>query len=145
MVIIHGMSKKKLTAERFIEKAKEVHGEIYDYSLVDCKGNKNKIKIICIEHNHIFEQFIYNHLKGCNGCMMCNSRGIQLNTEEFIRRSAITHRNKYDYTISEYIDHETHINIMCPTHGIFKQKGAAHLSGKGCKKCAINYTASMKR
>ena len=41
---------KKLTTEEFIKRAKEVHGDKYDYSLVDYKNMTTKIKIICPIH-----------------------------------------------------------------------------------------------
>ena len=36
-----------MTKEEFIEKAKKVHGDKYDYSKVEYKGNKTKVCIIC--------------------------------------------------------------------------------------------------
>ena len=45
---IEKMSKSKsLTKEEFIERAKKLYGEKYDYSLVDYKNNKTKIIVIC--------------------------------------------------------------------------------------------------
>jgi len=59
----------KYTKETFIEAAKKVHGDKYDYSLVDYKHNKANIKIICPEHG-VFEQYPQNHLRGA-GCPDC--------------------------------------------------------------------------
>ena len=49
--------------KKFIEKAIFIHGDKYDYSLVDYKSSKDKIKIICKEHG-IFEQYPAKHLIG---------------------------------------------------------------------------------
>ena len=62
---------KKLTKEQFIEKARKIHGDKYDYSLVEYKTNKGKIKIICPDHG-IFEQRVNNHLQK-TGCPFCRS------------------------------------------------------------------------
>lgn len=65
------MSKSKsLTKQEFIKRAKLIHGDKYDYSLVDYKNNKTKIKIICKQCGTIFEQLPENHLKyeGCPNC-----------------------------------------------------------------------------
>ena len=65
------MSKSKsLTKQEFIKRAKAIHGDKYDYSLVDYKNNKTKIKIICKQCGTIFEQLPENHLKyeGCPNC-----------------------------------------------------------------------------
>lgn len=60
----------KLTPEIFIVKAKKVHGEKYDYSLVtgDMSSHR-KVAIICPEHG-VFEQMPTGHLSG-KGCLKC--------------------------------------------------------------------------
>lgn len=73
--------KYRLSNDEFIEKAKKVHGNVYDYSEVKYEGDKNFINIICKEHG-IFTQKAGAHLYagwkggGC-GCPKCNkySRG----------------------------------------------------------------------
>lgn len=59
----------KLTTEEFIKKAREVHGDRYDYSKVEYVDNKSKVCIICPEHGE-FWQNPANHLKGhrCKEC-----------------------------------------------------------------------------
>lgn len=64
--ILHGVNRRKT----FIEKAKTIHGNQYDYSLVDITGKLSKVKIICPKHG-IFEQYPQEHLKG-KGCNLCN-------------------------------------------------------------------------
>lgn len=44
------MGRKRLTTEEFIRRALEVHGDKYDYSLVEYKDSKSKIKVICHKH-----------------------------------------------------------------------------------------------
>lgn len=46
---------KKVTTEEFIEKAKKIHGDRYDYSLVDYVRANIPVKIICKVHG-VFEQ-----------------------------------------------------------------------------------------
>jgi very-short-patch-repair endonuclease/endogenous inhibitor of DNA gyrase (YacG/DUF329 family) len=66
--------KRASNTDFFIKKAKEIHGNKYDYSLVDYKNNHEKIKIICPIHG-VFEQSPNSHLGG-NGCIKCkNSKG----------------------------------------------------------------------
>lgn len=57
------------------------------------------------------------------------------NTESFIEKGNYVHNFKYIYTLSEYIDSKTELLIICPKHGVFRQKPNDHLSGKGCKEC----------
>jgi len=46
---------KRLTTEEFIERAIKIHGNKYDYSLVEYKNTDSKVKIICKNHG-IFKQ-----------------------------------------------------------------------------------------
>ena len=62
---------KKLTTEQFIHKAREIHGDYYDYSLVVYVNARIKVKIICPIHG-IFKQSPRNHLSG-QGCPKCKS------------------------------------------------------------------------
>lgn len=59
----------KLTTEEFIKKAREVHGDRYDYSKVEYVNSTTKVCIICKEHG-VFEQSPQKHLLG-QGCPNC--------------------------------------------------------------------------
>jgi superfamily II DNA or RNA helicase len=122
----------KPTTDEFIQKAKEIHGDKYDYSLVDYIGNKNKVKIICPEHGE-FEQTPAKHLIN-RGCRKCGGSA-KLTTDEFIKKAKEIHGDKYDYSKAEYIDTKTKIKIICPEHGEFKKSPSNHLKGQGCSVC----------
>jgi len=59
------------TTKRFVEKAKLIHYNKYNYSLVNYCGAKSKVYIICPEHGQ-FHQTPSNHLSGF-GCFECGS------------------------------------------------------------------------
>ena len=61
---------RKLTTTEFIEKAKAVHGDKYDYSKTEYKGNRIKVCIICPEHGE-FWQSPKNHVQRKAGCPRC--------------------------------------------------------------------------
>ena len=126
---------KKLTTNEFIEKARKVHGDKYDYSKVNYVNAKTKVCIICHIHGE-FWQTPDLHLQG-RGCSLCSGK-TQLSEDEFIRRANLVHNNKYDYSKVNYINYHTKICIMCPIHGEFWQEPANHLCGKGCRKCSRN-------
>lgn len=127
-----------MTTEEFIEKAKRMHGDKYDYSNVEYRKMSDKVCIICPEHGE-FWQTPKEHLNG-HGCSKCkmkkhwDSRG-RIDKEDFIRRSKEVHGDKYDYSKVEYIDTQTKVCIICPEHGEFWQTPNNHLQGQGCKKC----------
>lgn len=119
--------------EFFIEKATSVHGNKYDYSLVDYQGTYNTVIITCAEHG-VFRQTPNNHLRG-RGCSVC-SNTYRHDTSSFIEKATYVHGNKYDYSSSEYVGANNKITIICKTHGIFKQIAGMHLYGRGCPGCA---------
>jgi len=47
-------------------------------------------------------------------------------TDDFIKKSEIIHKNKYDYSFVEYINNSTKIKIICTVHGIFLQSPLNH-------------------
>ena len=64
-------NEKLLSIEEFIEKSKKVHGDKYDYSLVDYVNAITKVKIVCKIHGD-FEQTPNTHLGG-GGCKKCGT------------------------------------------------------------------------
>lgn len=123
---------KKMNNETFINKSNLVHEYKFDYSLIDYKNNKTKVKIICNKHG-IFHQRPDLHLQG-QGCPICRISY----QENFIENANKLHNHKYDYSEINYINNSSKINIICPEHGIFKQAPIHHLRGLGCQKCSCS-------
>ena len=126
------------TTQSFIEDAKKIHGDKYDYSKVEYKGNKIKVCIICPEHGE-FWQAPNNHLSSKEGCPKCSNifNGLKkrLCVNEFVSRAKKVHGDKYDYSKVEYINCATKVCIICPQHGEFWQTPNCHLNGHGCPTC----------
>lgn len=59
-----------LNQKFFIQKAKEIHGNKYDYSEVNYINGRTKVVIKCLKHGK-FEQNPESHLSG-QGCPICN-------------------------------------------------------------------------
>lgn len=127
------------TTEQFIEDAKKVHGDKYNYDKVLYINNKTKIIITCPEHGD-FLQTPNKHLLG-KGCPQCGKIKIINSTrdslDDFKNKANIIHNYKYNYSKANYINSKTKIEIICPIHGPFWQIPNGHLQGKGCPKCAI--------
>ena len=128
----------RLTTEEFISRARRVHGNKYDYALVEYSVTRVPVKIICREHGE-FEQKPTRHLSG-GGCQTCGrlaaGKAIRLNTEQFIAKAKRVHGDRYDYSLVSYETNELPVKIVCPAHGEFEQKPHGHLRGSGCRECA---------
>lgn len=125
----------KMTTEQFVEKARNVHGDKFDYSLVDYKKHDLKVKIVCPIHG-VFEQRASTHLEG-SGCFNCGNLERTLTKEQFIERANKTHNFKYDYSLVEYVNSHTKIKIICPEHGVFLQSPNNHIRHRNCPQCKI--------
>lgn len=126
--------------DNFIKRSSIIHNNQYDYSIVDYIDNKTKIKIICPIHG-IFEQTPHAHLNGqkCPKCQDTKKTNL-----DFKQISKNKHNNYYDYSLVNYINNKTKVNIICPKHGIFKQRPDDHLNGHGCIKCSGKLRNNLK-
>lgn len=131
--------KKPYTTDTFIEKARGIHGDKFDYSETEYKGLADKVKFICQKHGS-FLQTPANHLRH-NGCPDCSPTA-KLTTEGFVKRARKVHGDKYDYSKVEYSSSGDRVKIICNEHGIFKQTPNNHLNGQCCPLCTgkIKYT-----
>lgn len=129
----------------FINKAKLIHGDKYDYSLVNYTTTDKKVKIICPIHG-VFEQTPDKHTNDGSGCISCAGRKKQSNNE-FIEKAIEIHGNKFNYDEVEYINCDTNVKIFCNQHEeYFYQTPYKHVRSKyACPKChAENSGKSQK-
>jgi hypothetical protein len=118
--------------DEFIKKSTSLHGDKYDYSLVEYKNNKSSVKIICPEHG-VFEQIANYHLSGC-GCKLCGGTNEKTN-ECFINICKTIHGDLYDYSLVEYKNNRTKVKIICTEHRVYEQVPYSHTGGSGCPSC----------
>ena len=131
---IDSSAKKKLQKARdsFIDKARAVHGDHYDYSKAVYVHSRDKVIITCTKHGD-FEQSPANHLMG-NGCARCS--GVhRYSTQEWIQEAVAVHGDRYSYDLVVYVHSMDKVIITCAKHGDFEQVAYSHLSGNGCPSC----------
>jgi len=63
----------------------------------------------------------------------------KIDEEIFLIKCRKIHNDKYDYSLVNYINMRTKIDIICYIHGKFNQKAQCHILGQGCPICAIKY------
>jgi hypothetical protein len=118
----------------FIVEARLIHGDLYDYSLVEYVNSNEKVIIICPKHGN-FLQTPLNHLNMEHGCPICGGTG-KLTLEKVIERANKIHNHKYIYDKLVFVNVSTKGTIGCPEHGYFEQKINDHLRGIGCQDCS---------
>lgn len=141
---IKSAQSKTKTTEKYIEEARAIWGNRYDYSKVNYTKGYEKIEIICREHgpfwiaanNHISSV----HPQGCPVCgrISCDSQR-SMSSEEYFSRCRVVHNNRYDYSHAVFDGVGSKIDIICPIHGLFTQNAGNHLYlGHGCPKCGMS-------
>ena len=128
---------RKLTKEEFVTRAKEKHGNKYNYDKVEYKGNNEKVIITCPKHGD-FPQTPHNHKAG-QGCPECKKEKLSklytMTKKEFIFKAMKIHGDTYSYNNIEWDGYDKKVMITCQKHGDFPQTPKKHLRGQGCPKC----------
>lgn len=132
----------KYSVQEFIELARAVHGDKYDYSLIkEIETVITRVPIICPVHGK-FNQEVRKHLEG-QGCRKCGRRALGdkmfKTTDTFIKEANETHDGFYDYSKTEYVGCYDKVTITCPIHGDFQQVPYSHIQGHGCPKCNVSH------
>jgi G:T-mismatch repair DNA endonuclease (very short patch repair protein) len=131
--------KYKKNTDEFIEEAIKIHGDMYDYSNVNYINTHTNVIIYCKKHKINYEQTPSMHLNGSR-CKTCadeiGSEKRRYTKDKFLNMAKETHQNNLDdYSVIDYINLKTKINIECIIHGVYSQFPIDHIGGHRCFKC----------
>lgn len=120
--------------EDFINQAKKLHNNKYDYSKVNYINNSTEVEIVCPVHG-VFEQipYVHNKLPTPCGCPKC-SNNIKKTTEQFIEEARVIFP-AYNYSKTVYTGANKRLEIICPKHGSWFPKASDLLHNHGCPIC----------
>lgn len=114
-------NRKLSTLEEFIRKAKDVHGDSFDYSQIEkYSGNKSLVPIKCNSCNNISMVIPNNHLRGhkCKYCLPPTSKA-ELELKEYIESLGFS-TTKYVMKDGKHIDiFVPELNIGFEYNGIY--------------------------
>lgn len=123
------------TTQEFIDEAKNIWGDKYDYSLVEYKGALKKVKILC--DGVVLEQIAISHLQGLSPEKI-------LSKDNFIRKAKKIFGDKYDYSLVKIKNGKT--PVMIGYNGVFYlQKPSDHLAGRCPEKISLSVKKSIKQ
>ncbi len=132
--------KLRMKFDDFLNQAKVIHEDFYDYSdsAIHFTDGSEKIAINCPKHGKFYQSPV-NHLLG-QGCPHCGlekvAQSLTKTSEEFINDCLLIHGKKYDYSLVDYKGAFEPVKIICSTDGVFEQMPTTHLRGIGCPKCS---------
>ena len=84
----------------FIKKCIEIYGKYYDYSMVNYKNSKSKVKIICPK-GHTFECTPGNHKMG-NGCPICRESKGEREIRKYLESNKIEYKREHRFIDCKY-------------------------------------------
>jgi Zn finger protein HypA/HybF involved in hydrogenase expression len=130
---------RKLSHDEYIKRASEKHGGFYLYDGSEYLGSDNNITITCPLHGD-FHQRASAHLRGagCPECKKIKLRKDRAAPKAFLTKAKEIHGGRYGYNIETYVNNRTPMEIVCDTHGIFKQAPGNHVRGYGCPLCGVD-------
>ena len=156
------MKYNQLTTEQFIEKAKKVHGDKYDYSKVVYVNSQTKVCIICPIHGE-FSQTPNAHLRG-QGCPTCNGHP-KLTIDIVKQRCFEKYGNKFTILSDKINKYNDKLRVFCNEideegnyHGEFTTRvnkfldtnprmrnGKLYYRKGGCPKCRKKSLLDLKK
>ena len=127
------VGKKLLTTENFINRAKKIHGDIYDYSKVIYVGISNKVEIICPKHGSFFQEPNVHINMKCN-CPECNIYKGEEQVAIWLNRNNIEYIYQYQVKIKDsYHYYDFYLpkhNILIEYNGLQHYKPVAFFGGE---------------
>lgn len=124
---------KRMTFPEFVEKARAVRGDRFDYRDDGWRGVKGDVLVICPEHGE-FMCNAYWHLKGVE-CPRCSRPRAGMTFAEFVTEADSVHAGAYVYDASSWSGISRSITFTCAVHGSIKQVASDHLEKGGCRHC----------
>ena len=108
---VNGSLKQRSNTKKFIEKARKIHGDKYDYSMVRYITAKEKVCIICPEHGEFWQE-ASSHIKGC-GCPVCKESKLEKITRETLNDLNIEFIEHCNKRVLQWLENQ-HLDFYLP-------------------------------
>ncbi len=133
----------KWTADKFLERAKEIHNDIYLYDTLtveNISGAASRVNITCKFCNKTWTTTVNAHINNITGCGKCK-RVKRWTLQLLFEKAQQIHGDKYDYSQTKQSDvtgRESKITVLCnDCQYVWYPSIHNHINGKsGCPNCA---------
>lgn len=133
----------------FLERSVEVHGDKYNYSMVNYYNIDTNVCIICPIHGTFF-QTPYKHINCKHGCPKCNSSKLENEIRQLLLKHGIKHEEQKTF---EWLKNKRpmFLDFYLPTFNVaIECQGGQHFApvdfaGKGNEWAANNFTKTIER
>lgn len=107
-----------LTLQEFIQKAREIHRNKYDYSKVDYYNSSTPITINCPKHGE-FQTTPNSHLSQKTGCPRCKQSKGESDIELFLDEKQIQYVKQYPIVCNLKKNNKTYVDFYLPEYNTF--------------------------
>ena len=116
---IVGGDKRRWSLGTFIQKAKQIHGLKYDYSLVKYKSAIIKVEIICLKHGN-FKICPKDHINLKQGCPICSESKGEREIREHFRNINLEFKqqHKFKECINPKTNKQLPFDFYLPQHNL---------------------------
>lgn len=128
----------KILFEKFLENARKVHGNLFDYTKSEYKNTHTKILIVNNVTMEEFWQSPYCHLclktgdsENKQSGKVRNPEGWIKGHEDFISKAKRVHNELYDYSKTNYEHCDKKVSILDREFGVFYILPRKHIAGYG--------------
>ena len=129
--------KLSLSQDEFLNRMRNVFGDLYDFSQSEYINLRTKVKCICSKHGEFWSR--PDHLMNGHGCPKCACERThseqKLSEEKVKERINSIFNGKYDTSKLKYINQYEKVILICPIHGEFKSTPIHLFKGHSCPKC----------
>ena len=133
-----GKPHSKYTVQDFIEKARRVHGDKYDYSKVEYIDAGTKVKIICPKCGE-FLQTAREHLRG-HGCPKCKSWKLEDEVKTFLEEHQINYLFQHTFPWLKNKTGVQTLDFYLPDYNVaIECQGKQHFGIGGWVKCESDF------
>ena len=87
--LIEQSDRQRKSLEEFIEESRKIHGDLYDYSLVEYINTETNVSIRCKKHDELFYPTPNNHLSKESGCPICDYSKGELEISNYLKKQKI--------------------------------------------------------
>ena len=131
------LCQRVVTTESFIAEAKEIYGDLYDYSKVVYRNREHSVTIVCPIHGD-FQVYAREHLDG-KGCPKCEKGN------KFLAKLKAKYGDKFGLDEFVYESSTSPVTLICPTHGAFSRLPHQILNSRcGCPECGNELSRQLQ-
>lgn len=142
--INRGLKQRKYSIKELEEVLKNSFPVGYKFDCSNYLSNHSKIDIFCPISKETKPQWVSSILNGykCSCCSLTRRKTLS----EFVLEARNIHKDLYDYSLVEYKNSHTKVNIVCKEHGVFLMKPSSHIHlSQGCPECSpVGYNPSKR-